>query len=100
MYRFRATAVFRTMRAAFVSSLWLCVAASAAELTGPSQAAVNAAIAAPFIRYSRTYPGGAHTNGAYYGGASITLAVASYAGNTTADTRLLAQIRDTLVAGH
>ena len=99
MYRFRATAVFRAMRAAFVSSLWLCTAAGGAELTGPSQAAVNAAIAAPLIRYSRTYSGGAHTNGAYYGGASITLAMASYAGNTSADARLLAQIRDTLVAG-
>jgi hypothetical protein len=76
------------------------MASSAAELPGPSQAAVNAAIAAPFIRYSRTYSGGAHTNGAYFGGASIALAVASYAGNTTADARLLAQIRDTLVAGH
>lgn len=82
-----------------VCGLWLCVSAAAADLPGPSQAAVNAAISAPYIRFSRTYSGGAHTNGAYFGGASITLAVASHAGNTSADSRLLGQIRDTLTAG-
>ena len=80
--------------------MWSCPAADAVEFASPSQAAVNAAIAAPYIRYSRTYSGGAYTNGAYFGGASVTLAVASHAGNTSADSRLLGQIRDTLVAGH
>lgn len=74
--------------------------ARSAELASPSQAAVDAAIASPFIRFNRTISGGAHTNGAWNGGASIALAVASYAGNTTADVRLLQQIRYTLTAGN
>lgn len=41
----------------------------AADLASPSQAAVDAAIAAPFIRFNRTISGGAHTNGAWNGGA-------------------------------
>jgi hypothetical protein len=84
---------------------WLCgacalLAADAAELASPSPAAVSAAISAPYIRFNRTIAGGAYTNGAYFGGASITLAVASHAGNTAADTRLLGQIRYTLTAGN
>jgi hypothetical protein len=70
---------------------------SAAVLNSPSQTAVNAAISAPMISFRRDFSGGAYTNGAFYGGASITLAVASYAGNTTADARLLQQIRHSLV---
>jgi hypothetical protein len=75
-------------------------AATAVALNSPSQAAVNAAIACPLISYGSWYNGGAYTNGAWFGGASITLAVASYAGNTTADARLLQQIRHTLTAGN
>lgn len=69
-------------------------------LPGPSELAVDKAIAAPFISYRRNFSGGAHTNGAWYGGASIALAVASHAGNTRADARLLGQIRHTLTAGN
>lgn len=72
----------------------------AADLPSPSQAAVNAAIATQLISFDRDFSGGAHTNGAWFGGASITLAVASYAGNTSADARLLQQIRHTLTAGN
>ncbi|QJE96181.1 hypothetical protein [Luteolibacter luteus] len=72
---------------------------SAAELPGPSQAAVDAAIAAPLISFNRSFSGGAHTNGAFFGGASIALAVAAHGGNTSADGRLLEQIRWTLTAG-
>ncbi len=88
-----------------VPNLILCVSAQlsivlAAPLNSPSQAAVNAAIACPLISYGSWYNGGAYTNGAWFGGASITLAVASHAGNATADARLLAQIRHTLTAGN
>ena len=72
----------------------------AADLQGPSQAAVSAAIDASLIDYGRAFSGGAHTNGAFFGGASIALAVASHAGNTAADARLLEQIRFTLSAGN
>lgn len=72
---------------------------SAVDLPGPSQAAVDAAVAAPLISFNRSFSGGAHTNGAFFGGASIALAVAAHAGNTSADARLLEQIRWTLTAG-
>jgi hypothetical protein len=72
----------------------LCVIATVASafsaaLPGPSQSAVNAAIAARLVRYGRNIPGGAYTDGAWDGGGSIVLAVASYTGNTSADDRLL-----------
>ncbi|MEO5714434.1 MAG: Ig-like domain-containing protein [Luteolibacter sp.] len=73
---------------------------TAAVLNSPSQAAVNAAIGCNLISYGTWYSGGAYTNGSFYGGASIVLAVASYAGNTTADARLLQQIRHTLTPGN
>ncbi len=73
---------------------------TAAELRSPSQAAVNAAIAAPYIRYHRTVTGDVLTHAADSAGASTTLAVAAFAGNTRADTRLLGQIRHTLTAGN
>lgn len=79
---------------------WFSMICGAAELMSPSQTAVDAAIAAPYIRFNRNISGGAHTNGAWNGGASITLAVASHAGNTTADARLLGQIRYTLTPGN
>ncbi|WP_424315066.1 hypothetical protein [Haloferula sp.] len=83
----------------FASLLVSSFQASAASLRSPSQAAVDAAIATNFISYDRDFSGGAHTNGALYGGASVTLAVASHAGNTSADARLLEQIRHTLTPG-
>ncbi len=72
----------------------------AAVLNSPSQTAINAAIAAPLIRYNRASSGGAYTNGAFFGGASIILATASHVGNTSADARLLQQIRYTLTGGN
>jgi hypothetical protein len=69
-------------------------------LPSPSQAAVDAAKACQLISFNRAFSGGAHTNGAWFGGANITLAVASYAGNTSGDARLLEQIRHTLTAGN
>lgn len=85
-----------------VLALLLASASTAlgAILNGPPQAAVDAAIAAPMIRFNRTIAGGAYTNGAFNGGASITLALASHVGNTKADARLLQQIRYTLTAGN
>lgn len=72
----------------------------AVVLNSPAQIAVNAAVACPLIGYKRSFAGGAYTNGAWFGGASITLAVASYTGNTSADGRLLQQIRYTLTPGN
>jgi hypothetical protein len=66
-------------------------------LNSPPQPAVNAAISAPLITYRRSFSGGAYTNGAWFGGASINLAVARHAGNTTADARLLQQIRHSII---
>ena len=77
-----------------------CLPGNAADLASPSQAAVNAAVSTQLISFNRSFSGGAHTNGAWFGGASITLAVASHAGNTTADTRLFEQIRHTLTPGN
>lgn len=93
----------RPMTKEFVSKalagiLGIC-SLSAADLPSPSQTAVDAAIAAPLISFNRDFAGGAHTNGAFFGGASIALAVAAHAGNTRADARLLEQIRWTLTAG-
>lgn len=72
-------------------------ASTAAVVRGPSQAAVDAAIACPLISYGRNFSGGAYTNGAWFGGASVVLAVASHAGNTSADARLLQQIRHSII---
>jgi hypothetical protein len=74
--------------------------ATPAALVSPPQAAVNAAIAVPLIRYNKDISGGAYTNGAWFGGASVTLALASYAGNTSADARLLQQARYVLTGGN
>jgi hypothetical protein len=75
-------------------------AATAATLVTPPQAAVDAAISAPLIRFNNSISGGAYTNGAGFGGASDTLALASYAGNTSADARLLQQMRYTITGGN
>lgn len=68
-------------------------------IPGPPQTAVNKAIAQPLIRYSRTLPGGAHVSQAG-GGAPEVLAMAAYAGNTSADQRLLEQMRYTITGGN
>lgn len=70
---------------------------TAALIQSPSQSAVNAAISCPLISYGSGFSGGAYTNGAWFGGASVVLAAASHAGNTTADARLLQQIRHSIV---
>lgn len=74
--------------------------ATAAVVNSPSPTAVSAAIAAPMILYRKSFSGGAYTNGAFYGGASVTLAVASHAGNTSSDARLLQQIRTSITGGN
>jgi hypothetical protein len=73
---------------------------AAAKVNSPSQSAVDLAIKAPLISYSRSFSGGAYTNGAWFGGASIVLAAASHAGNVSADPRLLQQIRHSIVGGN
>jgi hypothetical protein len=67
--------------------------AHAAVVNSPSQTAVNAAKAVTLIRYQKGINSNSYTNGAFFGGASIVLAAASHAGNTSADARLLQQIR-------
>ena len=62
-------------------------------LPSPPKAVVERAVKADLFRYSRTCKGGAHTNGAWGGGSLITLAVASYGGDASADKRLLEQLR-------
>lgn len=89
-----------TTRALLVSSIIIASVASAAVLRSPSQTAINGAIACELIDYGRNYNNGAYTNGAFFGGASIVLAVASYAGNTTTDARLLQQIRFSATGGN
>lgn len=74
-------------------------AATVPVLQSPPQAAVNAAIATSLISYGRNYSG-AYTNGSFYGGASIALAVASYAGNYSSDARLLTQIRHSIIGSN
>ncbi len=71
-----------------------------AALRPPSPAVVAAARKAGFIRYDKDYPGDAYTNEGFGGGASMVLAAASYAGDTSADARLLEQIRNTIAGGH
>jgi hypothetical protein len=85
--------------ASVMPALWVVTAngADAAVVNSPSQTAVNLAINAPLISYNRSFNGGAYTNGAWFGGASVVLATASNAGNTTADGRLLQQIRHSII---
>ena len=92
----------RLCRSGLPAMLGICLTlpVTAADLASPSAAAVDAAIATPMIRFNRTISGGAHTNGAFFGGASIALAVASYSGNTKSDSRLLQQIRYILTPGN
>lgn len=65
-----------------------------------SKDVVDAAIAAPLIRFNRAQPGGAYTNGAWFGGASVALALASFSGDTSADARLLEQMRYSITGGN
>lgn len=72
----------------------------APRLGGPAADVVAAARQAPFVRYARGLPGGAYTNAGNSGGAAITLAFAALAGDRSADTRLLQQMRYTLTGGN
>ncbi len=102
MYLFQLGIKLRSLSPGFLGAFAILAAplSFAADLPGPSQAAVDAAKACQLITFNRAFSGGAHTNGAWFGGASITLAVASHAGNTSADARLLEQIRHTLTPGN
>ena len=84
----------------FSSFLLAHVPAFADRLPPLPQSALESAIAAPLIRFDRDIVGGAHTNGAWFGGASVALAVAAYSGNESADSRLLEQMRYTIVGGN
>ncbi len=83
-----------------VAALLIPGHAAVGVIGSPSQAAVNAAIGTALIKYNRSYTNGAFTNGAWFGGASIVLAVSSYAGNTSSDARLLEQIRYSCTGGN
>lgn len=87
------------MRATGVVAALMVPAGHAAVVGSPSQAAVNAALNVQLLTFSRGITNGAFTNGSWTGGAPVVLAVASYAGNTTADARLLAQIRASITGG-
>jgi hypothetical protein len=100
MNRRRDSGFLRAGLCAVLAMTGLLPARAQSGLPGPSEAAVDAAIATSYISFRRSFSGGAHTNGAWFGGASIALAVASHAGNTRADERLLGQIRHTLTAGN
>lgn len=69
-------------------------------LASPPQALVDDAIAQKFIRFGRRYAGGGMTNDSWNVGPTMILAAASYAGNTSADARLLAQVRDLIAGGN
>lgn len=94
---------------AFVCVSWLLDSQSVAAaptgqtqklLAGPPDEAVNEAIKAPLTRHNRSIKGGAHTNMGHHGEAPVILAAAAMAGNTSADARLLEQMRFTLIGGH
>ena len=90
----------RITRSLLVASILVAPSASATMLNSPSQTAINGAISCELIDYGRDYTNGAYTNGPFFGGASIVLAVASYTGNTSTDARLLQQIRFSIVGGN
>jgi len=69
-------------------------------LKSPPQKVVDQAIKSGLFRYNRRCKGGAHTNGAWSGGSLMTLAIAGYGGNASADARLLEQIRHHLQDQH
>src|SRR5262249_23722480 len=55
-----------------------------ADLQSPRQSVVHTAKNEPLIRYGRRYAGGAMVSEGWGGGAPMVLAMASYAGNTSA----------------
>lgn len=74
---------------------------SPASLAGPPASVVRAAIEfTPLVRYHRDLPGGAYTNTGNTGGHTYVLALAARAGDTSADARLLEQIRHILTGGN
>jgi hypothetical protein len=78
----------------------LAVAQEAPRLASPPQAAVEAAIRVELTRHHRDIPGGAHLNTGHHDVAPVVLAAAAFGGNTSADARLLEQMRYTLVGGN
>jgi hypothetical protein len=70
------------------------------DLVAPSQDVIDKAIAQPLIRYNRSIAGGAHTDQPGSGEAPMLMAAAAMAGNTTADARILQQIRYTITGGN
>src|SRR5690348_17125745 len=64
------------------------------------QEIVDLAIQQPLTRHNRSIKGGAHTNMGHIGEAPVVLAMAAMAGNTTADARLLEQMRYTIAGGN
>jgi hypothetical protein len=65
----------------------------ARQRLAPPQHVVETGNEAPLIRYGRTMRGGAHTNGAWSGGWQVTHALACWAGDRSADEKMLEQIR-------
>ncbi len=93
-YVFRLTATDNDGATGFdEASVTVSTAGTPGVLLPLPSSAVQAAIAVPLIEYNKTIPGGAFTLFVSNGGASITLAANSYAGDTTSDARLLEQIR-------
>ena len=76
------------------------LAGAPVKLASPPQQVVDAAIAVQLTRHHRDIPGGAHVNTGHRDEAPVILAAAAFAGNTTADARLLEQIRYSLVGGN
>jgi hypothetical protein len=96
----RATDAAGNTDASPATATWTVTAPSAPALGAPSSSVVDAAKAVPLIRYGRQYSGGGMTNDAWNTGPSLVLAAAAYAGNTSADARLLAQVRDLIAGGN
>ncbi|MES2464207.1 MAG: lyase [Armatimonadota bacterium] len=88
------------LAAAIQPSAALALAAAPRKLASPPKASVAAAIATGLTRYNRNLKGGAHTNRGESGGAPVVLALAAHTGDTSADARLLAQMRYTLTGGN
>ncbi len=82
-------------------SIGWCGASSAPEalpkLASPPKEAVDAAIKAPLTRHNRAIKGGAHSNMTLQGEVPVILAAAALAGDTSADERLLEQMRFSLI---
>lgn len=103
---FRKTLRLNTVAAVLTCGLVLAACHSARvggterALASPPQAAVNAAIQTPLTRHNRNIPGGAHTNLGHRDVAPVILAAAAFAGNRSADRRLLEQMRYTLIGGN